>query len=199
MDVRSIKGLIVAGALVGVTLATGAGRAAADPVNEDLTPPPLAGYSGAHAQTASGGEVNVPGNLTAEVDGEWTEDIIQDEEYGTTAMPSKSHGPDMVATVQFPASPAVLDCTCCSSLPMLSSSSRRASARAVNPSARSLVVGLSVVLAASRNLLLAVAAQGAALLMSGDRILRSRQAAMPEARRLRSRIFRRAVPSTMGA
>ena len=102
MDVRSTKKLIVAGALVAVTLAT-AGQAAADPVNEDLTPPPLAGYSGAHAATASGGEVNVPTNLTAEVSGESTADIIQDEEYGSTAMPSKSDGPDMVATVQFPA------------------------------------------------------------------------------------------------
>lgn len=41
---------------------------------------------------------------------------------------------------------------------------------AVGPSASSLVVWLSVVLAASRDLLLAVEAQGAALLMSGDRI-----------------------------
>ena len=41
---------------------------------------------------------------------------------------------------------------------------------AVSPSARSLVVGLSVVLATSRKLLPAVVAQGAALLMDCDRI-----------------------------
>ena len=46
----------------------------------------------------------------------------------------------------------------------------RASVSAVSPSTRSLVVGLSVDLATSRNLLLAVAAHGAALLISGDRI-----------------------------
>jgi len=43
-----------------------------------------------------------------------------------------------------------------------------ASVSAVSPSARSLVVGFSVLLATSRNLLPAVAAQGAALLMSGN-------------------------------
>src|SRR5215213_1637672 len=42
--------------------------------------------------------------------------------------------------------------------------------RYVSPSARSLVVSFSVVLATSRNLLPAVEAQGAALLLSGDRI-----------------------------
>lgn len=43
----------------------------------------------------------------------------------------------------------------------------RASVSAVSPSARSLVVGFSVVRATSRNLLPAVAAQGAALLIGG--------------------------------
>ena len=51
----------------------------------------------------------------------------------------------------------------------------RASVSAVSPSARSLVVGFSVDRATSRNLLPAVAAHGAALLMSGDRIGGHRQ------------------------
>jgi len=52
----------------------------------------------------------------------------------------------------------------------LESNSLSASVRAVRPSARSLVVGFSVDLATSRNLLPAVVAQGAALLMKVDRI-----------------------------
>jgi hypothetical protein len=53
--------------------------------------------------------------------------------------------------------------------------SLRASVNAVSRSARSLVDGLSVVLATARDLLPAVDAQGAALLMSGDRIGSHRQ------------------------
>ena len=66
--------------------------------------------------------------------------------------------------------------TCCSSFAMLASSSRIASVSAVSRSASNLVVEFSVDRAASRNLLPAVAAQGAALLTGGDRIGDHRQA-----------------------
>jgi hypothetical protein len=60
----------------------------------------------------------------------------------------------------------VFDCRCCSTFSSLASSSLSASVSAVSPSASSFVVGFCVVLASSRNLLPAVEAQGAALLMS---------------------------------
>ena len=70
---------------------------------------------------------------------------------------------------------SMLECSCWSTFSNLASSFRRASVSAVTPSARSLVVGFSVDLAASRNLLPAVAAQGAASLMDSDRIGGHRQ------------------------
>ncbi|OBB11946.1 hypothetical protein A5662_07920 [Mycobacteriaceae bacterium 1482268.1] len=81
MAARTIKSSIIAAALAGVALASAA-QAAAEPVREDL-----------------GGSVA----SSVEVDGSMSGDIIQPDEYQTTAMPSDVRGPTMSSTPQFTA------------------------------------------------------------------------------------------------
>src|SRR5690242_11994001 len=64
--------------------------------------------------------------------------------------------------------PGAFDLNRCSTVSSLASNSLRASVSAVRPSARSFVVGFSVDRETSRNLLPAVEAHGAALLMVGN-------------------------------
>ena len=78
MGTWKFKSLIFATGLVGAALGSAA-QAGAEPVREDLSGTPAA---------------------SAEVDGGMGEDIIQPNEYQSTAMPSDSRGPNMSAAPQ---------------------------------------------------------------------------------------------------
>jgi len=78
MAAQKIRSAVIAGMLAGIVLAP-AGQANAEPVHEDL--------SGAVA-------------TSAEVSGCMSGDIIQPDEYLTTAMPSVERDPNMIATPQ---------------------------------------------------------------------------------------------------